>query len=355
MTRLAPLILCCLVLGACTGRQSGPAPAAAPTETRMHAPRLHVSPDPVVVDTTFVGCTRSVDVELRNAGSDGSLTVTRVTTGGPSLRIPGALGLTLGPGDARTLRARFTPSNPQRAEGAIDLTTEEDGVRSYRVAWSGEAVAAPKQPLDLVFVLDVSTTMDEIAALRGSIEALFDRIDAQALDVRVGLTTFENDIVVHRDGEFLDRASFFRELDSQLLEGTWIPNPELNRQLVNLELPENSLGALYRSVNGFEFRPAARRFLLLMTDATFLEPPAVFSDGTPAMHPYTDVEASLERVHVNLFSIHAPAYGSGLSEPHNGEPALVDASEGSWLDIDRADSRSLDAFLTGLLTRPDCR
>lgn len=209
-------------------------------------------------------------------------------------------------------------------------------------------------PLDLVFVLDISTTMDELADLRGAILHLFELAPKSGLDVRMGLTSFGNDVVVHGDGAFLDRASFTRELDSQLLDGG--PNPDLPRQLLNFDYPENILDALYRAATRFDFRPGARRYLLLMTDDTFREPPEVFSDGTPATFSYREVSEQLRDSGVRLFSVHDSRKGRGLSSSYRGEPSLVEATDGMWFDLEAVESGALDldALLVDLASGPRC-
>jgi hypothetical protein len=243
---------------------------------------------------------------------------------------------------------------PGSVEGPFDLATDETGDPSHRVAHAAVAVEPPPRPLDLVFVLDVSTSMDEIATLRGAIEVLFDSVGAESLAVRVGLTTFENDVIVHRRGAFLDRATFFRELDSQLVSGSWIPDANLPRQLLNLELEENLLDALHRSATEFDFRPEACRALFAMTDDTFLEPPAVFSDGTRVLHSYPEVASVLTERDIALYSVHLGTKGRGLSSDHRGESSLVERTGGDWLELGEVRASSLEQMLGELLTRADC-
>ena len=262
---------------------------------------------------------------------------------------------TLAPGETRTLEADFAPVKPGRVEGAVDLTTDEVSNPRYPVAHTAMGIEPPSRPLDLVFVLDVSTSMDEIAILRDAMGVVFDAIEAASLDVQVGLTTFENDVIVHGRGSFLDRVAFFRELDSQLVEGSWIPDGNQPRQLLNFELEENLLDALHRSATEFDFRTEARRYLFLMTDDTYLEPPAVFSDGSRVIHSYLEVVSVLTARDISVFSAHRSAKGRGLSSDYDGGPSLVERTGGEWLELGNVQAASLARMLGGLLTRPDCR
>ena len=109
---------------------------------------------------------------------------------------------------------------------------------------------------------------------------------------------------------------------------SWSPDPAQGRQLLNFELAENSLDALYRSTLDFDFRPGARRYLVFATDDTFLEPPAVFSDGTPASYSFVQVSARLADTEVRLFAVNEPARGRGVSAPYDGQPSLVEVTGG---------------------------
>ena len=198
--------------------------------------------------------------------------------------------------------------------------------------------------------------MNEIAALRTSIARAFDRIDAEGFDARFGLSTFANDVRIHADAGFLEREAFFVELDSQLQEGSFLPDPDLPRQLLNFDHPENVLGALAVSAREFGFRSGARRYFLLMTDDGFLEPPRVFSDGTPARHGYEETATALGAERIRLFSVHAPQRGRGLSGPYQGAPSLVEQTGGAWFEIEDVDGGRLvlDDLLGDLLGGRTC-
>jgi hypothetical protein len=314
-----------------------------------------VQPDPVAFSETFVGCTRSIPVEIVNADAERSITVTKVSSSSSPIRLLGVPGFELGPGETRTLDACFAPSEAGRVEGAFDFRTDEPGNPVYQITHAATGVEAPPRPLDLVFVLDISSSMDEIAILRAAIQTFFDTVETETLDVRVGLTTFENDVVVHRRGAFLDRPAFFQELDSQLVNGTWIPDSNLPRQLLNFELEENLLDALYGAATEFEFRSEARRFLFVVTDDTFLEPPAVFSDGNPVRRSYAEVAAALAEREIGLFSVHVGEKGEGLSSSYRDQASLVALTGGDWLELSDVRAESVEVMLDGLLTRPDCQ
>lgn len=302
---------------------------------------LRVSPDPALFPDTTVGCVRSTILQLENSSADASIQVTGIAVPDETLAFSDPVPFGLAAGETRFVDLHFSPKAAMALAGDVVIQTDEAGMSGYRLATQGSAVDAPEpspasgdlKPLDLVFVLDVSTSMDEMAALRTAIQELFDFSEVSGLDVRFALTTFENDVIVHGDGGFMERARFFEEFDSQLIPGVWVPNPDLPRQLLNFDFPENSLDAIYRAASDMPFAANSRRYILLMTDSNFLEPPAVFSDGTPVRHRYADVERALRDNDVKLFAVHDTSAGEGLSRNWKGQAPLVSQSGGTWFEI----------------------
>jgi len=341
----------------------------APDEAAPYDGALRVRPDPVVFEDTSVGCRRVVTLELENADAAAPLRVTSAVTPHEALRVAGPLPLALPAGGRRLLDLHFAPESPGDRSGRVGLATDEGagkGGALYRLETTARAVGperaregAPAAPLDLVFVLDVSTTMDETAGIRAAVaEGLGADADAEpAPDVRLGLVTFVNDVHVHRGGAFLDRATFLEELDTQLLEDPAVPDPALPRQTLNFDLAENVLDALYRAATGFAFRPDARRYALLLTDATFREPPAVFSGGIPALHSFAETGDALEAGGVRLFAVHAGHNGGGLSASWGGRPSLVSRTGGAWFELAdvEAGTLTLDGILRDLVVGEPCR
>jgi len=331
----------------------GPAPETAPASGSLpYEGMLRVTPDPVRVADTLEGCVRSSVLRFENTGSDSVLRIDRVETANDTLRVAGDFPLDISAGRSRFVDLHFVPAEAGDASGSIEIFTAESPLAAYRleviaVATERRDVRESLRPLDLVVVLDVSTTMGTLPRLRDAVRQLFDSVPAAGGDLRIGLTTFVNDVLVHGGGAFLDPAEFLRELDTQLDPDTGTPDFDLPRHQMNFDFPENSLAALYRSATEFPFRRDARRALLLITDDTFLEPPAVFSDGTPATASYAQVASALEEHGVRLVSIHVRARGRGLSSNVDGEPSLVSRTGGTWREF--SDVTSSEQGLSGLL------
>lgn len=356
MKSASMLVLVALSLVACGGAARRAEEEGGPG---VYRGALAIAPDPVRFQATRVGCVRSAVLELRNTG-EAPIRVDRVTAlRTRDLKLSLAMPLVLRPGGSRAVELVFAPTQPGEWSGMVRFRTDENGGSLAPVSVVAAALAPPSaadpESLDLVFVLDISTTMDEIAPLRAAIAEFFDSVAARGLDVRFGLTTFENDVIVHRRGAFLERKAFFEELDSQLVEGSWVPDPDSPRQALNFELQENVLDALYRSATYFPFRPEARRAFFLMTDDTFLEPPAVFSDGTRARHSYAEVAEALREKDVRLFSAHASEKGRGLSSSYGDQPSLVTGSGGRWIELSAVSADSLNGILEDLLESATCR
>ncbi len=359
LARTAAVAAALLLAVACATVGPPGEPEAAPA--RADRTRLGVAPRSVRFDDTFVRCVRSAPLRLRNRSTDSVVTVTEVVSGDPAVSFSAELPLTLEPGERFLTDLRFAPDAPGELDVEIELVTDEAEVEPPRLkvrARALEAAAPPAaEPLDLVFVIDVSTTMAELGGFRRAVQDLFALVEGNRLDARFGLATFENDVRVHRNGAFLGREAFLDELDSQLVEGSWVPDPELPRQLLNFELAENSLDALHRAATDFEWRSGARHVVFLVTDGTFLDPPAVYSDGTRAIYSYEEVSEALRAHGIQLLSVHSRDHARGLSDAYAGRPALVELTGGSWYEIAKLGSGrlKLDALLGEVVAGRSCR
>ncbi len=355
-----PFLLAAFLLLSCAA--GDPAPSATdPATAASYDGALRVRPDPVSLQATQLGCARSLVLDLENTSSEAAIVVASIE-GATGVDVRIELPATLGPGEHRFADLEFSPEALGPWSAVIRITTSEAGGSRYLLPASAD-VLEPKprdldelEPLDLVLVLDISTSMVEMANLRGALTGLFDVIAARNLDVHFGLVTFANDVRMHGEGRPLDREQLFAELDSQLLPGSWVPDPELPRQLLNFDFPENVLGALHRAATDFAFREGSRRYVLLMTDATFLEPPAVFSDGTPARWDYDEVAEALVSQQIRLFSVNARDAGAGLSSNYEGRETLVTRTRGGAFEIAAVSGGelTLDTVLSDLVSGLTC-
>lgn len=356
-------VLAALVHGACAGGGPAPSDPAAPPAPTGYQGALVVTPDPVAFEPTRIGCARTRPLQLANVRQEGAIAVVGIESSSRILRPVAPLPLEIPAGGRRTVDLHFVPEAPGDARGEIGFATGEPGGESLRLAVTGAGVERPAQagaraaarPLDLVVALDVSTTMTGAAGVRGAVAAAFDQAAASGVDLRLGLVTFVNDVRVHGAG-FLGREALLAELDGELDPDTGAPDPDGPRQLLNFDFEENVLDALHAAATRFPFRPEARRSVVLLTDATFLEPPAAFSDGIPVRWSLGRVARALGEGGVRLVAVTPAASARGIASSRAEEPSLVARTGGSWFDLEdvRRGAPPLDALVQDLVTGHDC-
>jgi len=108
---------------------------------------------------------------------------------------------------------------------------------------------------DIIFVLDVTGSMtDEIQGVKENIVEFCDSLSYQGIDFRLGMVTFLDEIENIYD--FTSNVQLFQQyVNQQYAHGGG-------------DLPENSLEALMEACQ-FDFRPAANRVFIWITDATY--------------------------------------------------------------------------------------
>jgi hypothetical protein len=281
----------------------------------------------------------------------------------------------MGPGTSDTPVPGDSPPPPPQAG---PHSHSEAGVAVLRGTADGLAAIAPedrcddpsiskKRQLDVVFVVDVSTTMN---FMLGRIEKQLARVDTEAraagLDTRYGLVVFVDDVQLGNQGQpYVDLAAVQRDLAHwQAFTGS---NRQIGSEAANLDWPENSLDALHSAATGFAWRPAdtTLRMIVHATDDDFGEAPAVQS-GQPIQHSYLETVAALRAAEVRVFSFAAKIGGQcecldvrpGLFTRHRGRPSLPSATGGAVFDIDEVASDKLSfaaavggAIKSGVCTR----
>lgn len=355
--------LAALALTGCAAGGPAPSATAAAPAPAGYSGALVAAPDPAAFPDTRIGCARTLPLVLANTRAEGAIVVTGIGSAHPALRPVAPLPLAIPAGERRTVDLHFVPDAPGDASGELAIATDEPGGQPLRIEVTGRGVArddaAPATDagsLDLVLVLDVSTTMTGAAGVRGALAAAFERAAAEGVDARLGLVTFVNDVRVHGAGAFLERDSVLAELDGELDRDTGAPDPDGPRQLLNFDFEENVLDALHAAATRFAWRPDARRVALLVTDASFREPPAVFSDGTPARWSFAEVGRALGQAGVRLVAVNPTSTGHGLSSSRGDDPSLVARTGGSWFDLAdvRRGAPGLDEVLADLVAGRGC-
>ncbi|MBZ5716064.1 vWA domain-containing protein [Nannocystis pusilla] len=246
------------------------------------------------------------------------------------------------------------------------LKGELDGVAAAVAAAScPDPAVVRKQQIDVVFAVDVSTTMNFMLGKIGrEIAAVDATVRAHNLDARYGLVVFVDDVMVTHGGQpFADLAALQQELTK------WQHFTASNRQIgapeSNLDWPENTLDALHAAATRFAWRDPATtlRAVIHATDDDFGEAPAIQS-GQAVQHSYRETVAALQAAAVRVFSFAAKVGGQcecldvrpGLFVPYRGQQAIPAATGGAVFDIDEVASGALDfgAAVSGALQTAVC-
>jgi hypothetical protein len=216
-------------------------------------------------------------------------------------------------------------------------------------------VSSCVDPIDLVFVLDVSTSMrDEFTHLRDGIGSIFAAADALTHDHTFGLVVFVDDVLVVNGCSSFDTAEALQsEFDTWRAFCASNGNPG-GASEDNADCPENSLDALYDAATVCTWRAGATHIVIHVTDDTFREAPARFGfGGVQAMHTYAETSDALvaHQIRVGAFAQYTPADCGGATSDntaqgffvsYGGATPLPDATSGRVWDIAEVRSGSLD-------------
>jgi len=194
--------------------------------------------------------------------------------------------------------------------------------------------------LDVVFVMDVSTTMSNILSeLEGEIGLVWDFVAGKFPDEtpHFGLTVFVDDVLMTNSGQPFGAVG-----DIKTEFNKWYTHTSTNEQTQstasNLDWPENSLDALAVSATDFNWRNSAEtlRIVIHATDDTFLEKPDKFDSNIAAEHTYDETVALLVQEKVRVGAFAAKIGGStgttnvepGFFTDYNSRPSIPEATGG---------------------------
>jgi hypothetical protein len=202
-----------------------------------------------------------------------------------------------------------------------------------------------EQDVDIVFVMDVSTSM------QGFLTTLANEIDAVdqaivALDLpgapHYGLVVFVDDHAILNTGQPYPDVATLRA-DFEMWASFTASNQQVGGGNLNSTWPENSLDALYAAATGFQWRPAedTLRLVIHTTDDTFWDGPTN-QNGVAIQHGYGEVVTALQERQIRTYSFAAQIGGScecedvtpGWSTPYQGQPPVPEATAGEDFDID---------------------
>jgi hypothetical protein len=225
------------------------------------------------------------------------------------------------------------------------------------------------EAIDIVFVLDVSTSMGGmLAALEDDIAEVWAAADELTADAALpshfGLVVFVDDYMVVNGGEtYADAAT----LQADFNEWWTFTSSNLQTQsdVPNTDWPENTLDALFAAATEFNWRDpdTTLRVIIHATDDTFLEAPASFSSGIPAQHDYPTTVTILQEDTIRVASFAAHLGGPagyddvepGFYTDYNSQSAIPAATSGQVFDIDQVGGTiSLADAINGFVAEEFC-
>jgi hypothetical protein len=200
--------------------------------------------------------------------------------------------------------------------------------------------------IDIVFVMDVSTTMggflglmaDEMLAVDAAIAAL-----GLPNPPHYGLAVFVDDAALLNGGAPYANATALRD-DFVMWSNFTATNQQVGGGNANFTWTENSLDALYLAAAGFQWRPAATttRIVIHTTDDTFWDGPTV-GNGVAIQHGYAETVQALQDAFVRVYSFADQIGGAcncldvtaGWSTPYMGMLPIPEATDGGVYDINQ--------------------
>ena len=286
------------------------------------------------VAVALAGCAADDEGEETSAAATGGLPTT--TT-----------GLT-GTGGAAT-------DGPSGTAGGSDSASGDDSSARLDVGGAGSASASGSggetgpavcmQDVDIVFVMDVSTTMAAFfTRLESEILAVDQAVNALQLPspARYGLVVFVDDVLMANGAQpFADAAALRADFErwNAFTSGNGQPGGSGGS---NSTFPENSLDALHAAATAFPWRPAETtlRIVIHTTDDTFWDGPTN-ANGVAIQWSYAQTVAALQQNEVRMFTF-ADRFGgpfgdedvsAGFFTPYMGMAPIPDQTDGQALDI----------------------
>jgi hypothetical protein len=248
---------------------------------------------------------------------------------------PAATTTTAAPGDGTTTTTAMPGSTAGDDESATDPGVYFD-LGAIPDIPEGKGC---ESGIDIVFVMDVSTTMG------GFIQLLADEmlvVDAaiQALELptapHYGLAVFVDDAALLNGGVPYPDAAALQD-DFIMWSNFTASNQQVGGGNSNSTWTENSLDALYLAAAGFQWRPeqTTTRIVIHTTDDTFWDGPTV-GNGVPIQHGYADTVQALQDATVRVYSFADDIGGQcncadvtpGWSTPYMGMLPIPEATDG---------------------------
>lgn len=234
------------------------------------------------------------------------------------------------------------------------------------------------EPVDVVFSIDVSTSMDaEISAIRNGIAEIWNTADALSADPQFRLVVFvDAEQVTNGCQPFASATALQAELDRWYGFSQASNRQPDNSGVLNTDCAENSMDALYAAATACSWREDATRIVIHVTDDTFQVAPGSlgggghFGPGVTIEHSYAQVAAALQQQGVRLgafaqdntartycnIQVSPQDVGVGFFRDYGAQPSLVSATEGKAWDLNavRSGSLSMTTAITSFVKQAHC-
>ena len=243
------------------------------------------------------------------------------------------------PGPGTTSEGSTQAMDGDTTGGKLDVAAPSDAINPTD---SGNTC---DQDVDIVFVMDVSTTMgpflDQLAAEIIVVDEALDAMDLPS-EPHYGLVVFVDDAALLNGGApYADAAAL--QADFIMWSNFTATNQQVGGGNSNYTWTENSIDALYLAATDFQWRPeqTTTRIVIHTTDDTFWNGPTT-ADGVMIQHSYAETVMALQQREIRDFTFAAQIGGScecedvtpGWSSPYMGQPPIPEATGGLVYDID---------------------
>lgn len=289
---------------------------------------------------------------VTSASEAGTGTATATGTGTGSTSEAASEASTAGVSDSQDSLPTGTgepgTSTSGTSTGSVEPGTSSSGDDTFdsldTFADTGDATC--KQQIDIVFVMDVSTSMitllqkleDEILTVDAKLKSL----DVLP-DIRYGLVVFVDDTQIINGGAPYADVQTLKQDFNKWWNFTQ-SNSQVNGGGQNGDWPENTLDALFTAAGAFQWRPMAQtlRMVIHCTDDTFGEKGAVQS-GIPIQRTYDETVQALQDREIRVFAFadndmtggpgNNQDVSMGFFTPYKGKTPIPEATDGGAFNI----------------------
>jgi hypothetical protein len=249
--------------------------------------------------------------------------------------------------------------------GGIAIT----GGTSGSAGSAGSAGTSCTQAIDIVFVMDVSTSMDPFLTKLAEEMPVVDQ-GVKALNLEspphYGLVVFVDDTAFVNSGQPYEDIAALQQEFTQWAAFT-STDTQIDPSLFSVSMTENSMDALYRAAHEFAWRPLENtlRIVIHTTDDTFWPAPTMTPDGVQTVHDYGATLAILQQTEARVFSFASKLGGeegnidvsAGWFGPFQSFPSIPQATGGGVFELQQvlANQISLSESIKNAVSSSHCK